>query len=244
MATADSVKTKIQGLIAKSNTKTGAMDADLTSAVDRLVGGYGQGGVGITPTGTKTITTNGTHDVTNYANAQVNVPVGITPSGTINITTNGTHDVTNYASAVVAIPEKCVSFVLDVTSQLGGTSATTNTIMTGNIFAKEHYTHDGFKAILTALFTVPNTVGATGLIAQGNVDVSSATSTNATSYGVRGYHSAAATFAFGNITAAAKGSSSHHSFRFTSAGDVKIYLPANMYLPVGRYLVILACGCQ
>lgn len=29
---------------------------------------------------------------------------GITPTGSINITTNGTHDVTNYASAVVAVP--------------------------------------------------------------------------------------------------------------------------------------------
>lgn len=31
-------------------------------------------------------------------------PSGITPTGSINITTNGTHNVTNYASAVVSVP--------------------------------------------------------------------------------------------------------------------------------------------
>jgi hypothetical protein len=46
MATADSVKAKLQGLIDKSNATTGNTDADLTTAVDALVAGYGKGGGG------------------------------------------------------------------------------------------------------------------------------------------------------------------------------------------------------
>lgn len=37
---------------------------------------------GITPSGTKTITTNGTHDVTNYASVLVNVSAGTTETWT------------------------------------------------------------------------------------------------------------------------------------------------------------------
>ena len=58
---------------------------------------------GIIPSGTVTISSNGTYDVTTYASASVSVPTGITPSGTIAITMNGIFDVTNYASASVSI---------------------------------------------------------------------------------------------------------------------------------------------
>lgn len=44
MATADSVRGKIEQLISDSNAATGNTDADLTAAVNALIAGYGQGG--------------------------------------------------------------------------------------------------------------------------------------------------------------------------------------------------------
>lgn len=65
------------------------------------------GGGGITPTGTKTITTNGKHDVTAFATADVQVPIPEAPTGKtqISITENGvtTHDVTDFAQAEVSV---------------------------------------------------------------------------------------------------------------------------------------------
>lgn len=55
-----------------------------------------EGGGGITPTGTKSITANGTYDVTNFASAAVNVPVGATNAYTTTMTL-ATHQSTNVA---------------------------------------------------------------------------------------------------------------------------------------------------
>lgn len=66
----------------------------------------------IKPEGSITITENGTHDITNYASAVVNVdqtiiPEGyIKPEGELEITANGSHNVANYESVTVNVPSE------------------------------------------------------------------------------------------------------------------------------------------
>lgn len=66
----------------------------------------------ITPTGTKTITANGTGiDVATYEKADVAVPQ---PTGNVELTENGTEiDIAQYATATVAVPAPTGS--LDIT---------------------------------------------------------------------------------------------------------------------------------
>lgn len=82
------------------------------------------------PDGTKSITQNGTHDVTEYASVDVNVPVPdgyIQPSGDLEITENGTFDVTDKASVTVEVEGSAEANLIEKTITANGTySASAN----------------------------------------------------------------------------------------------------------------------
>ena len=90
----------------------------------------------ITPTGTKTITENGTDiDVTTYAKANVSVAE---PTGTISITENGEDiDVKQYAKANVAVPNPSTGKVeITGTAEVDVTNYAAAQVVDANLIAE------------------------------------------------------------------------------------------------------------
>lgn len=95
---ADAIRSKL-------GVQTQYKPGQMADAIESISGG------GITPTGTKSITENGTYDVSSFASAEVNVPTGGDSPvlGTKTVTENGTYTASDdsldgYSSVTVAVP--------------------------------------------------------------------------------------------------------------------------------------------
>lgn len=107
----DSLEDIADAIRAKNGTQSTYKPREMAQAISEIGGG-------ITPTGTKQISQNGTHDVTDYASAQVNVPNSYSASdegkvveggslvnqSSASYNANGTYDTTLINEAIVNIP--------------------------------------------------------------------------------------------------------------------------------------------
>lgn len=126
----------------KNNSTDTYTPSEMAGAINALDVG------GITPTGTKQITTNGTHDVTSFASANVQVPNPST--GSITITENGTYNVTNLASAIVNIASTS-SIVVSVYENTSADGNKAVTLISGNSFIASNYNNSKAFALVVKI---------------------------------------------------------------------------------------------
>jgi hypothetical protein len=123
---------------------------------------------------------------------------------------------------------------------LGGTAAKNNVILSGDTFVKAHYADEAFFAILLPL-NAADTVQATATTSFLYAGNRALANSKSIVYGVRTIGAGASSYATAqNSTTKISGSGYNISLRATSAGNISIYTAANMYVPAGDYLLVLA----
>lgn len=135
---------------------------------------------------------------------------GITPSGSKTITVNGTHDVTNYASAIVDVPTPAQNFVvrtITLSADITGTGATT-TLLSADDFIKTHYADSGFFAAWYLATPVASATGVIHFNYHGNRNISSTTKAY-TGFGIRSTSASAVGNAWMTAAISDKGYAQH-----------------------------------
>lgn len=227
--TLKSLFTEIANSIRRKNGTTATIIADdFPDVIDAI----------LKPAGTKTITANGTHDVTEFASAQVSVPVGVFPSGSLDIVANGSYDVTNYAGASVNVPSpEMIAVVRTITIPADVTGAPTiHPILTDDEFIKKHYADIGFSATLIAATPTASETNVVHFSYQGNRNIGS---TNVSRTGVGLRSTSASAIGLAPLTTPINGTGYGQHLRVNSSGNLYQYLHTDYILKAGTYIIVL-----
>lgn len=202
-----------------------------------------EGGGGITPTGTKNITTNGTHDVTQYASAAVNVAPNVSSK---TITANGTYaassdNVDGFSQVTVNVPVGA-SNVYTTTMTLGTHSSANVALCTLPDEAYAHRNDDTFA--VTMVNTTPaslETYDDYYLLACNNPNNPKVG--NYTSYGVGLRKNSATAVGMNQVYYPPKSTDNAISLggagKFWLNGKVLTYRSAGYYLGAGTYMIVV-----